>query len=264
MTETSEKTKTEETGSDPVVFETRDLRKHFGGIRAVDGVSIKLYRNEIVGIVGDNGAGKSTLIKMISGVHIPDGGSMSLEGRTVQIPDAKFAKQIGIETVHQNRGLVEVLNAPGNLFLGRERIRDGIMGRLFRLMDKKYMKQETISVLKELQIQLKNLNSPVQVLSGGQQQSVSVGRAAYWKGKIVILDEPTNNLGVEEQEKVLNVVRDLRKSSTVTFVMISHNLEHVMGVADRIIVMRGGKVVGERRTSETDRNEIVSLITGLG
>ena len=246
-----------------VIFEARNLRKHFGGIRAVDGVSLKLFRNEIVGIVGDNGAGKSTLIKLISGVYRPDDGEMFLDGEDYVIQNAKDAKRLGVETVHQNRGLVEVLNAPANMFLGRERVQPGIAGSVFRLLDKKYMRQETDDALKRLQIRLRNMNSPVRVLSGGQQQSVSVGRAAYWKGKLVILDEPANNLGVEEQEKVLHVIRELRSGSNITFILISHNLEHVFDVSDRIIVMRNGMIAGERLTRDTTRNEIVSLITGL-
>lgn len=249
--------------SNGVVFETNNLEKHFGGIHAVDGVSIKLLENEIVGIVGDNGAGKSTLIKLISGVHQPNGGTMTLLGKPYAPHNAKDAKVNGIETVHQNRGLVDVLNAPANMFLGRERLSEGARGSVFRLLDKKYMREETDSALRALQIKLRNLNSPVRVLSGGQQQSVSVARASYWKGKILILDEPANNLGVEEQEKVLNVIRDLRANSQITFILISHNLEHVFDVADRIIVMRNGMVAGERKTKETTRNEIVSLITGL-
>ncbi|MBE0479147.1 sugar ABC transporter ATP-binding protein [Candidatus Aerophobetes bacterium] len=245
-----------------IIIEARGLKKHFGGIRAVDDVSFKLYESEILGIVGDNGAGKSTLIKLITGAYKSDGGEVFLNGNRLEIQNTLQLRKLGIETVYQNQGLVENMNAPSNLFLGKEKVKPGLLGRVFKWLDKKFMKDETNELLKKLNIELKNFALPVKQLSGGQQQSVTIARATYWKGKITILDEPANNLGVEEQEKVLNLVRNLRENHNISFIMITHNLEHVFGIADRILVMRNGKIVGDKNVKETTRNEIVSLITG--
>lgn len=249
-------------GKSRVVLEVKNISKHFGGIRAVDNVSLQFFNTEIVGIVGDNGAGKSTLIKMISGAYKKDKGEIYLNGRQIENESTKDAINCGIETVYQSNTLVELLNAPSNFFLGREKVKKNFWGKWFGFMDKPAMRRDTAETLKNFKIELRNINSPIKVLSGGQQQSVVVGRAAFWKGQVIILDEPANNLGVEEQRKVLNLVESIRDEYGITFLMISHNLEHVFGIADRIVVMRGGKVVGIRKKSETSRNEIVGLITG--
>jgi len=254
--------KTQEGKKKEVILEVKNLNKSFGGLKAVDNASLKFYRNEIVGIVGDNGAGKSTLIKMISGAYKKDSGEIILDGKKVEFHSTQDARQAGIETVYQNLGLVELLNAPSNFFLAREKLQEGFLGKLFKALDKTFMKRETDKTLQNLRIKIKNMNAPVNVLSGGQQQSVVVGRAAYWRGKVIILDEPANNLGVEEQRKVLELVLKTRETHNVTFLMISHNLEHIFGISDRIIVMRNGKVVSDKYKKDTDRNEIVSFITG--
>jgi ABC-type sugar transport system ATPase subunit len=245
-----------------VVLEARGLSKSFGGIRAVDDVSFTLHEGEILGIVGDNGAGKSTLIKIITGAYRKDGGQLLLHGEPVEVESTRHARELGLETVYQSSGLVEVMDAPANLFLAREALRPGWLGSLFGLIDKRRMRTETRDLLKMLQIEVKNLNAPVQTLSGGQQQSVAVGRAAYWKGRIIILDEPANNIGVDQQRTVLKLVEQIRDTHRIAFIMISHNMEHIFAVADRVIVMRNGRIVGDRRTAETTRNEIVGLITG--
>ncbi len=245
-----------------VVLEARHLRKSFGGIQAVDDVSFELRRGEILGIVGDNGAGKSTLIKIITGAYQKDSGEILLGGQPTEINSTGHARELGLETVYQSSGLVEVMNAPANLFLGREKLKEGWLGKYFGMIDKRFMRRETQNLLKTLNITVRNLAAPVQTLSGGQQQSVAVGRAAYWRGKIIILDEPANNIGVDQQRAVLELVRQIRDQHTIPFIMISHNMEHIFQVADRIIVMRNGKKVGDKRVAETSRNEVVGLITG--
>ena len=172
---------------DKVVLEAQALSKHFGGITAVDDVSFALREAEILGIVGDNGAGKSTLIKIITGAYRKDGGALLLNGEPVEIENTRHAREIGLETVYQSSGLVEMMDAPANLFLARELLRQDWLGRLFGLIDKRRMRAETQDLLKLLQIEVKNLRAPIHTLSGGQQQSVAVGRAAYWKGRIIIL-----------------------------------------------------------------------------
>ncbi len=262
MEQTYANVKDREKDARQVILRVVNLSKNFGGIKAVDNVSLDFYTNEIVGIVGDNGAGKSTLIKMISGAYERDSGDIYLDGQHINVENTTEAIKLGIETVYQNNTLVDHLDAPKNFFLGRERVTNNILGRLFGFLDMKSMRQDTLKTLQNLKIELKNINAPVKLLSGGQQQSVVVGRAAYWKGKVIILDEPANNLGVQEQRKVLQLVQSIRDEYGITFIMISHNLEHVFGIADRIVVMRGGKVVGVKKTAETSRNEIVSMITG--
>ncbi len=250
--------------SDDVVLETRGLGKHFGGIKAIDGIDMKLYRNEILGIVGDNGAGKSTLIKTITGVHKKDAGSIYIDGSEVEIHNTRDAKNLGIETVYQDGGLIKVLDGPGNMFLGRERVRKNVFGKVFRLLDYRYMRDQTVGILDELGIQIKEIQAQTLNLSGGQQQSIAVGRAIYWSGKILIFDEPTNNLGVREQEKTIELIKNIRnKFDNISIIIISHNLFHVFKIVDRIMVLKNGKVVGERAKDSTSHNEIVSLITGV-
>jgi len=244
------------------VLQARHLRKSFGGIQAVDDVSFELGRGEILGMVGDNGAGKSTLIKIVTGAYKKDSGDVLLNGKPVEIENTAHARSLGMETVYQSSGLVEVMDAPANLFLGREKLKDGWLGRYFGMIDKRFMREETRTLLQRLNITVRNLGAPVQTLSGGQQQSVAVGRAAYWKGEIIILDEPANNIGVDQQRAVLDLVKQIRDEHGISFIMISHNMEHIFQVADRVIVMRNGKKVGDRPLQETTRNEVVGLITG--
>lgn len=246
----------------PVVLEARGVSKNFGGIRAVDDVSFVLRKGEIVGMVGDNGAGKSTLIKIMTGAYKKDGGEVLLHGKPVEIENTRTARELGIETVYQSSGLVELIDAPGNLFLGREMLMKGWLGKVFGLVDKKRMREETRDLLKTLNIEVRNMSAPVQTLSGGQQQCVAVGRAAYWKGDIIVLDEPANNIGVDQQRAVLALVQQIRDTHGISFIMISHNMEHIFSIADRVIVMRNGRKVGDKRTDETSRNEVVGLITG--
>ena len=165
-----------------VILEVQDLSKHFGGIRAVDKVDLKLYNKEIIAIVGDNGAGKSTLIKTISGVHKKDGGKILVSGVEVDIDNPINAKKYGIETVYQDEGVISILDASANLFLGREPLRKDFFGRVFKFLDYRYMRNETVKLLERFGIELKDVNAELSNLSGGQRQSIIVGRAAYWGG----------------------------------------------------------------------------------
>ena len=246
-----------------IVLETKELSKHFGGIKALDKVNIKLYENEIIAIVGDNGAGKSTLIKTISGVYKKDHGEIYINGEKAKISNPDDAIIYGIETVYQDGGVVPILDAPANLFLGREKIQDNILGKFFKFVDYKYMKNETENLLHRLEIELKNINSRVNTLSGGQKQSVAVGRAIYWGGKILIFDEPTNNLGVKQERKIIELIKRIRNEFGVSIIVISHNIAHVFELVDRIIVLRNGQKIGEKSKEKTNTNEIVSMITSV-
>lgn len=246
-----------------VVLSVNGLCKYFGGIKAIDHVDLKLFENEIIGIVGDNGAGKSTLIKAISGLYERDAGDIYIGGERTDINNPNDARRYGIETVYQEQGLIPVFNAASNLFLGREKLRGSLLGRWFRWVDDRYMQRETDTLLDSLGIRLEDANSEVYNLSGGQRQTIVIGRPVYWGGKILIFDEPTNNLGVTQERKILDLIKKLRDDFHVSIIIISHNIAHIFELVDRIVVLRNGKKVGERIKKETDPNEIVSMITGV-
>jgi fructose transport system ATP-binding protein len=246
-----------------VVLETRGLSKHFGGIKAIDSIDLKLYEKEIIAIVGDNGAGKSTLIKTISGVYRNDAGEIFINEEKAHINSPKDARSYGIETVYQDGGVIPILDATANLFLGRVRLQDNIFGSLLKFIDAGYMKRETEQLLEKMSVRLQNINAPLLNLSGGQRQSVAVGKAIYWGGKILIFDEPTNNLGVKQERKIIELIKRIRSDFGVSIIVISHNIAHVFELVDRIIVLRSGRKTGERRKDQTTMNEIVSMITGV-
>ncbi len=237
----------------------KNLTKRFGGLIAVNQVSIDIYPGEVVCIVGDNGAGKSTLVSMISGVYPPDEGKIIVENREVSFSSPKEARNIGIETIYQDLALATNLNAADNIFLGREPVKK-IMG-LFEVVDRDLMRQESENVLKELNIVIPGLLRPIREFSGGQRQAVAISRSVYWKAKLLIMDEPTAALGVPEQKKVYDLVRELRDRN-VPIIVISHNMGDVFSVADRIIVMLRGFKVADLKAKETDEEEIVSYIMG--
>jgi len=246
-----------------VILEVKELCKYFGGIRAVNKVNMKLYKGEIIAIVGDNGAGKSTLIKTISGAYKKDGGEIYINGEKADINNPIDARNYGIETVYQDQGVISIYNASLNLFLGREKLQDNILGKLFKVIDYKYMRKETAKLLKSIKIELKDIDSELINLSGGQRQSVAVGRAVYWGGKILIFDEPTNNLGAKQEKKIIELIKKIRNEYDISIIVITHNIAHVFELVDRIIILRNGEKIADRIKDETNSNEVVSLITGV-
>ena len=246
-----------------IVLEVKNLKKYFGGIKAVDDIDMKLYDGEIIAVVGDNGAGKSTLIKTITGIYKKDSGEIYINGKNVNIDNTRIARENGIETVYQEQLLVKVFNAAGNLFLGREKISENVIAKFFKLIDYKYMREEAEKLLKRVGIEIKEINAPVGNLSGGQRQGIVVGKAIYWGGKILIFDEPTNNLGVKQEKRVIDLIKRIRDEYNLAMILITHNIAHVFELVDRIVVLRNGRVVGERIKRKTNPNEIVSMITGV-
>lgn len=240
------------------ILQVRDMEKHFGGLKAVRGVSMDVYPGEVIGLLGDNGAGKSTLIKMISGVYRPDGGKMILDGKEVTFETPMDARAAGIETIYQDLALCENLDATVNIFLGREPIKR--LG-FINMVDRKYMFTESNKVLDKLDIHIPNLIRPMRQMSGGQRQAVAIARAVYWNARIMIMDEPTAALGVAEQRKVLSLVKTLKEHG-VPVIIISHNMHDVFAVSDRMVIMRRGKKVGELITKDTNDNEVVSMMVG--
>jgi len=240
------------------VLEARGISKRFGRVQAITDITLQLERGEILALVGDNGAGKSTLIKVIAGALKKDSGEILLDSRKVELENPMHAKHLGIEVVYQDLSLINYLNVYQNLFLGRElQKRFGF----FKILDQRRMEQQAVEKLQTLGVKVKSCREWVSRLSGGQRQSVAVAKAASFGKKIVILDEPTAALGVEEAHHVLRIVREL-KNKGASIIIITHNMEHAFSVADRFLVIRLGGVVGVRRKSETNIDEIVKMITG--
>ncbi len=249
----------QQTGQPEPALRVEGLTKRFGGLTAVDNVDMAVYPGEVVGLIGDNGAGKSTLIKMISGVYRPDGGKIFLQGRETTFVSPLEARRLGVETIYQDLALCENLDATANIFLGREPMRRSL--GLLKAVDRKHMLAESRSILDRLDIHIPDLRRPIREMSGGQRQAVAIARAVYWNARLMIMDEPTAALGVPEQRKVLHLVHTLREER-VPVIIISHNLQDVFAVADRVVVMRRGKKVAERPIQETSVDELVSLMVG--
>ncbi len=245
--------------SDPILS-IRNVSKRFGGLTAVDHVSWDVYPGEVVGLLGDNGAGKSTLVKCISGVHPPDDGEIYFQGRRSNFVHPMDARSQGIETIYQDLALANNLDVGANIFLGRE-VKRRYFGGLIKTLNDRKMEDESAAALQALDIRFPSLTQPIENLSGGQRQAVAIARAVYWDAKLMIMDEPTNNLGVPEQKKVLDLIRRLRDQG-VPVILITHTLPDVFAVSDRLMVMHRGRKVTEKKTSETNTEELVQYMVG--
>lgn len=234
------------------------LRKSYGGLLAVDDVTFDVLRGEVLALVGDNGAGKSTLGKALAGAQQPDSGSIEIEGQSVSLRTPRDAEAAGIGCLHQGLGLVDALDVPENVFLGRE-LQTKVFG-LVPQLDHGRMRARTIELLDRFGIHLPKLNEPVMRLSGGQRQTVAISRLLLQDVRLVIMDEPMAALGVEEGRRVLDLVRSMREEG-ISVIVISHNLEHVFQLADRIAVMKNGKLIGIVETASTTRDAVVGMIT---
>jgi D-xylose transport system ATP-binding protein len=236
------------------VLSLRGISKHFGAVQALIDVDFEVYAGEVVALVGDNGAGKSTLVKAISGAQPADSGEIWFAGQRVTIPSPLASQHLGIATVFQDLALCDNLDVVGNLYLGRELVRGGVL-------DEPEMERRSWNLLRELSARLPSVRSPVASLSGGQRQTVAISRSLLGDPKLVMLDEPTAALGVAQTAQVLNLIERLRERG-LAVVLISHNMADVFAVADRIVVLRLGRNAGEFRTAETTREEVVAAITG--
>jgi len=245
--------------SEPVLS-IRGLVKRFGGLTAVKAVSLDVYPGEVVALLGDNGAGKSTLIKCVSGVHRAEEGDIFFAGQKTQFGKPIDARAAGIETIYQDLALANNLDVPSNIFLGRE-MKHRYLGGLVKTLDNRSMLREANGSLAMLDIQFPTLTQPIESLSGGQRQAVAIARAVYWKARLMIMDEPTNNLGVPEQQKVLELIRKLREQGTPV-ILITHTMPDVFAVADRVVVMHRGRKVAEKQTADTNTNELVQYMVG--
>ena len=248
-------------GSPTPVLEARHIAKRFGAVVAIADASIGLNRHEVLGLVGDNGAGKSTLLKVLSGVLLADSGEVFLEGKAIQIRRAHDAMAAGIETVYQDLALVDTMSAYQNVYLGREELASNWFLRMLDLVDDRAMRKRSREVLDALAVKIPTINVTVKGMSGGQRQCLAIARAILWGRRIVILDEPTAALGVRESAQVLEVIRDLRNHN-VSVIVVSHNMQQLMTIADRITVMRLGRTIATRVVKDTTGAEIVGLSTG--
>jgi D-xylose transport system ATP-binding protein len=238
-----------------VVLRAESISKRYGAVQALQDVRLDLAAGEVTALVGDNGAGKSTLIKVIAGVVAADAGTISFDGEAVRIARPHDAQALGIATVYQDLALCENLNVVANLFLGVERRR---FGALLRHID---MERVAHELLTSLDVRIPDIRQPVATLSGGQRQSVAIARALLGQPKVVVLDEPTAALGVEQTAQVLALIRRLRERG-LAVLLISHNLADVRAVSDRITVLRLGRNAGDYRTAEADQETILAAITG--
>jgi len=239
-------------------IEVTDIKKSFGSVEALRGVSLYAKPGEVTAIVGDNGAGKSTLIKCISGVYTADEGSIHINGELVHFTTPEESRSFGIETVYQTLGLIEDLTIWQNLFLNREKLKG--VGP-FKILNKSAMREESAAMLKNLDVYIPSIKSRVRGLSGGQRQAVAICRAAGWGSRVVIMDEPTAALGVRETAKVEDLIKRM-KDQGLAILLISHNFDQVLRLADQIWVMRQGNVMAGMRAKDTSGDELVALITG--
>lgn len=249
----------QEAAVDRVVLKADGLSKAFGGLQALAGVSFTLHSGEVLGLLGDNGAGKSTLIKCLSGVYEPDEGSVVVDGEEVTFSGPLDAQAAGIETVHQGLALVQSLDVASNLFLNRELTRPGMgwMGWL----DRRRMMRESEDILARLGIRLDDARTEVIDLSGGQRQAIAIGRAVAWGRHIVLMDEPAAALGVEQSRHVLELIDTLR-SQGVAVILISHNMQHVVEVCDRAVILRHGRKVADIEVNGVTEQQLVEHIVG--
>ncbi len=244
------------------VLSGRNLIKTFGRVIGLDGVDVDLFPGEVLAIIGDNGAGKSTLVKALTGALVPDSGQVFLDGRQVHFKTPQDARSAGIETVYQTLAVAPALDISANMFLGRERRRPGVLGSVFRMLDKKGMKEDAGRSMANLGIAtVQNMDQAVETLSGGQRQAVAVARAATFASKFVVLDEPTAALGVKETGQVLNLIRQIKERG-LPVILISHNMPNVFEVADRIHIARLGGCAGVITPKSHTPTEAVAIMTG--
>jgi len=243
------------------VLEARQIERSFGAVVALQGASLALQPCEVLGLVGDNGAGKSTLLKILSGVISANSGEIFADGKKLILRNSQDAMDAGIETVYQDLALVDTMSAFQNVYLGREELSSNPIAKFFQLVDDRKMRTHASEVLDSLAVKIPSVNAGVKGMSGGQRQCLAIARALLWGRRIVILDEPTAALGVRETEQVLEVIRDLRRHD-VSVIVVSHNMQQLMTVADRITVMRLGRTIATRTVNEIEVSEIVGLITG--
>ena len=244
---------------DDIILKTVGLTKHYGGVHALSDAHFELRKGEHVAIMGDNGAGKSTFVRQITGVEQPTRGQIIFDGQPVEFPSPIAAREAGIEAEFQNLALADDLDVPSNLFLGREKILFNLGP--FSILDRKGMRRATEESLVKTGVKIPNLSNTIRNMSGGQRQCVAIARTATFASKLIIMDEPTAALGVQETAQVENIVRTLKEAGE-PLILISHNMRQVFDLVDRIVVFRRGRIVANLRKEDTDGQDVVAYITG--
>jgi ABC-type sugar transport system ATPase subunit len=239
------------------IVRMQGIAKHYGGVKALDGVDFEVNPGEVVALLGDNGAGKSTLIKILAGAVVPTHGTIHIIGEEVHIGSPARSKELGIETVYQDLALCDNVDVPTNIFLGRE-LRKLFLG-VVPMFDTRRMAEATKRLLDELQINISDITAQVRDFSGGQRQTIAIAKAVYSDAKLIIMDEPTAALGVAQQEQVLTLIEKLRDRGEA-IVLISHNMDDVMRVADRVVILKTGRLVTNRPVCHCDREQLVRMI----
>jgi D-xylose transport system ATP-binding protein len=243
------------------VLSVRHAHKRFGAIRALEDVSLDAWPSEVLALLGDNGAGKSTLVKCISGIHALDEGEINLHGTALTLNSPAAARTAGIETVYQDLALFDNLSPAQNFYAGRELSFPAWLPRPLRFLDKAAMRKSAAEVIDRLQVRLPSPDAPVAMMSGGQRQAIAVARATVFARNIVLLDEPTAALGLREARKVLDLIARLKAEGNAV-ILITHNMEHVTELADRAVVLRQGRKVGELKPDAASKQDLVSMIVG--
>jgi fructose transport system ATP-binding protein len=244
-----------------IAMQAKGLVKRYGQVTALDGADFELRAGEILAVIGDNGAGKSSLIKCLSGATIPDEGEIILDGKPIHFKSPIDARKVGIETVYQDLAVAPAMTIAENLFLGRELRREGFLGNVLGMLDKKKMLQQSIERMNDLKVGIRSMLQAVETLSGGQRQCVAVARAAAFAEHVVILDEPTAALGVKEGNMVLELIRRVRDKG-LPVILISHNMPHVFEIADRIHVARLGRRAAILNPKTIGMSDTVAVMTG--
>jgi simple sugar transport system ATP-binding protein len=239
------------------IIAIRNLHKWYSGVHALKNVSLDVYPNEALGLIGDNGAGKSTLINILSGTQKSDGGEIRIEGEPVHFSNPRDAMERGIETIYQYNSMVPTMTIARNVFIGREPVKASAFG--IGILDQKRMRDESVKAIADVDLHLRSPDALVGELSGGQRQGVAIARAMHFKSKVMILDEPTNHLSVKETKKVIGFVRSL-KAQSITSIFISHNMHHVFECCDRVVAMARGEIVLDKRIGETSIEEVQEVL----
>jgi simple sugar transport system ATP-binding protein len=242
------------------LVEMKNISKTFGAVKALQNVNFEVMPAEVVGLVGDNAAGKSTLMKVLSGAYIADQGEIQMNGKKVHISNPVDSRNLGIEMLYQNFALAGNINIYQNIFLGRELTKDYCLG-VFKILNKKEMATRSVDLISRLKIDIHQVNKRVKELSGGQQQSVAIARVIAFNAHLIIMDEPTANLGIKEVGRLLDLIRRLREQG-ISVIVISHRLDDIFSVGDKVIVLKRGKRVGMRYIKETTEKEVLRLIVG--
>jgi ABC-type sugar transport system ATPase subunit len=243
------------------VLSVRNAQKRFGAVQALRGVSLEVYRGEVLALLGDNGAGKSTLVKCISGVYALDEGDIELDGVPIRLYSPAVARRAGIETVYQDLALFDNLTPAQNFYCGRELAGPAWLPRGMRFLRKRAMDRDAAAIIERLKVNLPRFDAPVALMSGGQRQAIAVARATVFSRNVVMLDEPTAALGLRESRKVLDLIKQLRSEGNAV-ILITHNMEQVVELADRAVVLRQGRKVGELKPDKGNRQQLVSMIVG--